>query len=224
MVLRVTADSPMTDRRVTLKERRRRAILDAAAALIAERGRPRFGVDELAVRADVSRRTVFNHFDSLDDVVLTLASETLEAVMQTLDVVGAETPTVVEGTRAEFFDEIAELLRRTDLPHTIATLYWTLCDIDGAVPGEGPLQRELVDRAFSRAAEHMSAEVARRRPGMDRVDIDLLVTALVHGVGVIAHHWLTTTEDITAPEALASWDRLIDRLLLSVRSGFLPEH
>ncbi|HEY0188011.1 MAG TPA: TetR/AcrR family transcriptional regulator [Cellulomonas sp.] len=218
----MTADSPMTDRRVTLKERRRRAILDAATELIAERGRPRFSVDELAERADVSRRTVFNHFDSLDDVVLTVASETLEEVLATLDVAGAETPTVV-GTRAEFFDEIAELLRRTDLPHAVATLYWTLCGTDGQVPGEDPRQLELVDRAFGRAAENVAGEVARRQPGMDRLDIDLLVMALVHGVGVIAHHWITTQDTLGSPGALASWDRLVDRLLHSVRTGFLPE-
>ena len=69
------------DRRGALKARHRQAIVDAARRLIDARQGPRFSVDELAAEADVSRRTVFNHFDSLDDVILAACTEILDAVV-----------------------------------------------------------------------------------------------------------------------------------------------
>ena len=59
---------PATDRRAALKERSRQAIVQAAAELMDETGGTAFTVDELAERADVSRRTVFNHFASLEEI------------------------------------------------------------------------------------------------------------------------------------------------------------
>jgi AcrR family transcriptional regulator len=208
------------DRRAAHKERHRRAILDAAAALVAERGVPDLGVDELAARADVSRRTVFNYFASLDDIVLTIASESLEQVIDQFFDRYAATATG-PGSRDDLFDELGEMLRIVDLPSTIASLYRVLGD-PACGAQEDPRRKQLVVQTFDRVAAHLSEEIARRRPGVDRVDIDLLVTSLVHGIGVIAQHWIATT-DRTGPDAVAAWDHLTGRLLLSVRAGFMPE-
>ena len=69
------------DRRSALKARHRQAIVDAARRLIDAHEGPRFSVHDLAAEADVSRRTVFNHFDSLDDVILAACTEILDAVV-----------------------------------------------------------------------------------------------------------------------------------------------
>lgn len=69
------------DRRSALKARHRQAIVVAARHLIDERHGPRFTVDELARQADVSRRTVFNHFETLDDVILAACTEILDGVV-----------------------------------------------------------------------------------------------------------------------------------------------
>lgn len=211
-------DQPI-DRRAAHKERHRRAILDAAAALITERGVPQLSVDELASRADVSRRTVFNYFPSLDDIVLTIASESLEQVIDQFFAHSADTPSA-GGSRDDLFDELDQMLRIVDLPSTIASLYRVLGD--PACAHEDPRRKQLIVQTFDRVAAHLAGEIARRRPGVDRVDIDLLVTALVHGIGVIATHWIATTDRI-GPEAVAAWDHLTGRLLLSVRAGFMPE-
>jgi len=211
--------TPATDRRAALKARHRRAILDAADALVTERGGPHFSVDELAERADVSRRTVFNHFGSVSDVLLTTATETLETLFDGFYAAGAATP-VGSGTRSEMFDEIARLTRIDGLPQAVAQLYRTLGATDARCD---PRTKQFVLEAFHRAAEYISAELVRRHPDADRLDVDLLVTSLVHGVGVITEHWVTTT-DTTGPDALAAWDRLLDRLLHSARAGYMPEH
>lgn len=218
-VLRVTLDPGSTDRRAALKARSRRAILDAADALVRERGGSQFSVDELAERADVSRRTVFNHFGSLDDVTLTICTERLGEVIHEVQAVASATP-VGDGSRASMFDELALTLRGADLPAAITYLAGVLAPL---ADGDDPRAQALAQEAFSRVADHLSGELVRRHPAADALDVQLLVSSLVHGVAVIAMHWVTTT-DPAAPGARAAWDALVDRLIRSVRAGYMPEH
>lgn len=215
----VTSGSPTTDRRAALKARHRRAILDAAVELISERGEPRFGVDELAERADVSRRTVFNHFASLDDVVLTTCTERIALVIDEVQAAASATP-VGDGTRTAMFDELALSLRSADLPGAITYLARAL---GGLKECHDPRAEALVQEAFSRTADHLATELTRRSPGVDPLDVQLLVSSLVRGVAVIAMHWVTST-DTTAPDARTVWDGLVDRLIHSVRAGYMPEN
>lgn len=217
-VLRVT-DGPTTDRRAVLKARSRRAILDAADALLVERGAPTFSVDELAERADVARRTVFNHFGSLEDVVLTVCTERLGQVIADVQEAASRTP-VGDGSRAAMFDELAQTLRGADLPDAITYLAGALGPL---AEGEDPRAVMLAQEAFARVADHLSAELVRRYPRAEPLDVRLLVSSLVHGVAVIAMHWCQTT-DPAAPDARAAWDALVDRLIHSVRAGYMPEH
>ena len=210
------------DRRAALKARHRRAILDAADELIAEHGSPGFSVDQLAQRADVSRRTIFNHFGSIEDVVLTVCAEALDVVVNEFREAAAATA-VGDGSRASMFEEIAQTLRSTDLP--VVIVYF--CRAFGG-PGEpAPRQQQLIQDVFARVAVDLTAEVARRNAGADLLDVELLVTSLLNGVAVIAKHWITavmSTADPTSADARRQWDQLLDRLLESVRTGYLPSH
>lgn len=60
--------SAPTAGRVAQRRRTRKAIVEAATALLAEGVEP--SVNDIAVRADVSRRTVYLHFPTLDQLVL----------------------------------------------------------------------------------------------------------------------------------------------------------
>jgi TetR/AcrR family transcriptional regulator of autoinduction and epiphytic fitness len=63
-------------------------------------------VDELAERADVARRTVFDHFAPVDDVLLAVCAETLAVVVDDfLDSVSRMRGS--DGGRASMFDELA---------------------------------------------------------------------------------------------------------------------
>jgi TetR/AcrR family transcriptional regulator of autoinduction and epiphytic fitness len=204
----------MPDRRVALKERHRQAIIDAAGQLIAERGSPRFSVDELAARADVSRRTVFNHFASIDDVVLTVCTDVLGVVIDTFSAAAAATP-VGDGSRAAMFDEIAQTLRATDFVSAIAALA-------PAVGSEhGPRAQQFMQEAFSRTATSLAVEVERRTPGADPLDVELLVSSLLNGVAVLARHWAIQTGVALDPASRQAWTDLLDHLIISVQSGYL---
>jgi AcrR family transcriptional regulator len=62
-------------RRERQRESTRQRILDAALSLFRERGYADTSVDEIAERADVARRTLFNHFDRKQDLLAAWASE-----------------------------------------------------------------------------------------------------------------------------------------------------
>ena len=213
----MTLTAPTSDRRAALKARHRRAILDAADALLAERGGPDFTVDELAERADISRRTVFNHFASLNDVVLSTCTERLNQVIEEVQAAASATP-LGDGSRASIFDELALTLRGADLPTAITYLAGALGPLSDR---DDPRPAMLAQEAFSRVADHLGAQLLRRYPHADVLDVRLLVSSLVHGVSVIAMHWSDTT-DPADPGARAAWDALVDRLVTSVRAGYMP--
>lgn len=209
--------SVVIDRRAALKSRHRAAILEAAAGLVAERGGPTFSVDELAARADVARRTVFNHFGSLDEVLLSVCTSALTVVVDDFLATVASTA-VGNGSRTEMLDELAAAIRRSDLPTAIVTLNEVIGGTEFLRDRAGDLARA----SFQRVGDRLREEVARRYPAADGLDIELLVSSLMVGLSVISRHWLDRTGASLDDAARATWDQLLARLLHSVRSGYMP--
>jgi TetR/AcrR family transcriptional regulator of autoinduction and epiphytic fitness len=205
------------DRRAVLKSRHRAAIIDAAQQLVEERGGPNFTADELADRADVARRTIFNHFSSVDEVLLTLCSNALEVLIDDFVADVAAAPDG-DGTRAALFEQIAQTMRKTDLPSAIATI----ARIIGEPDPDDPRGRALSEQAFARAAERLLPEVERRNPAFDRLDAQILVGSLMNGMIIIAGQWAEVTGVRLDAEGRASWNLLLDRLIENVRIGYQP--
>jgi AcrR family transcriptional regulator len=203
------------DRRSALKARHRQAIVDAARRLIDARQGPRFSVDELAAEADVSRRTVFNHFDSLDDVILAACAEILDAVVASFREAASASVHDVGGV-ATVFEEIVDAVRSTDLPQLTAYLWSAL----GGVEAPAARQQRFMQVALSRVADDLTLEVLRRNPAVDPLDAELLISSLLHGVAVIARNWVDEFGGSTGPAARRSWDHLLDRLISRLRTGF----
>ncbi|WP_309238436.1 TetR/AcrR family transcriptional regulator [Actinoplanes aureus] len=201
---------PPTDRRAALKARHRRAILDAAHALISEGGAVRFSVDQLAERADVSRRTIFNHFASIDDVVTTACTEALGVVIENF------LASFAKGSRASMFDDVAGALRATDVPGVVAFLWRAL----GGFHAGDPRPRQIFQATFSRTTDELARELAERHPEQDRLEAELLVSSLMHGTEVIVNHWLTATAAALDDESRALWWHLLDRLIERIRTGY----
>ncbi|WFR66900.1 helix-turn-helix domain containing protein [Curtobacterium flaccumfaciens] len=115
------------DRRAALKAKHRAAILQAARDLVEERGGRGFSVEDLAARADIARRTVFNHFASLDEVLLAVCEQELSVIIDRFLADMARTP-VGDGSRAAMFDELESAARGADLAPAIASMYRILGD------------------------------------------------------------------------------------------------
>ncbi|MET0302980.1 MAG: TetR/AcrR family transcriptional regulator [Microbacteriaceae bacterium] len=208
--------SPAPDRRASLKARHREAILDAADALISERDEARFSVDELAERADISRRTVFNHFASLDDVVMTACTRVLTAAVDEFWAATEATP-VGDGSRAALFDEFTTAMRAIDLPTVVSYLTRVLG------PDEAdPRSHHLVQDVFTRTADQVATAAAGRSSEVDQLDAEILTSSMMNGLGVIAHRWIRETGGTLDAASRAVWNDLLDRLIATVRRGYAP--
>jgi TetR/AcrR family transcriptional regulator, regulator of autoinduction and epiphytic fitness len=205
------------DRRTAIKTRHRQAIIDAATAMISEAGAARFSVDQLAIRADVSRRTIFNHFASIDDVVTTACTEVLGVVVDNFRAAFSASP-VEPGSRASMFEAVTAALRATDVPSLIAFIWQAL----GGFDANDQRPAQIFQATFSRTTDELARELAERHADTDTLDAELLVSSVMHGVEVIAHRWIAETGAATDVAARALWDRLLDRLIDNIRTGYRP--
>lgn len=202
------------DGRTAVKTRHREAILRAAIELLEEGDGSRFSADALADRAGVSRRTVFNHFASLDDVLLSVCADTLDVVVDRLR--DQDPPPRPDGGRAELFAALAQALRSADLSDRIVRLWRAM----GGAAVDDERRQAFAQQALALVADRLSAQLAASNPAADRLDIDLLASLLTHGVGVIAEHWVATARPGRAP-CRAAWDALLERLLDTVGTGVI---
>jgi TetR/AcrR family transcriptional regulator of autoinduction and epiphytic fitness len=201
-----------TDRRVALKARHRQAIVDAAAALIAETGGVRFTIDDLARRADVSRRTVFNHFTSVDDIVAEVFGDVVRSLVDSYERGSA----AGDDSRGALLDELVHAVRTTDLVAPMAFLTQSLRSHDDR---SSRLAAVLV-RVLDVGRERLAAAVLARHPGADVLDVHLLVDALFSGLLVLHRHWDAQTGAADDAGSRAVWDALVDRLVARTRHGF----
>ncbi len=213
------------DRRAALKQRSRQAIVDAAAALLEEQGGQRFTVDQLAERADVSRRTIFNYFATLDDVVTAVCSDLLGALVDTF-VANALAVPAKDDTPAAMFDEVASALRTTELVGPMAYLTRVLGGPDQRVDLEAPWAATLLLRSFNQVSRRFADAMAVRHPSADALEVHLLVNALTSGLIVLYYHWLAATGAADNEASRKAWDAYLERMLAAVATGYgaAPAH
>lgn len=186
-----------------------------------ETGGITFTIDQLAERADVSRRTIFNHFASIEDIVTVVCSEVLGALFDNFVTAAAEVP-IGEDSFPSMFDEIAHTLRATDLVTPMAYLTRCLGDQDEKPPWRAvsSWQAALLLRAITDVSERLSAEIARRHPRADLLDIHILVGSLMSGVIVLHRHWFAETGAVDDEPSRQVWAALMDRLIRAVGDGY----
>lgn len=206
------------DRREALKARHRRAIVGAASDLMHETDGAHFTVDRLAERADVSRRTVFNHFGSLDEVVLEVLSGELEAIVDGIDASLAEAP-VDPAERVRLVDRLVDAVRDGGMVELIPRLKRIL---GGDRPEPGPRQAMLFERAFTDLTVRLAATLRRHHPGIDPFEVDLACGAFVSGCLAAVGHWEAATGGEVTEESRRVWDGLLDRMAALARTGYAP--
>lgn len=214
-------ETPRPDGRSTLREQRRAAIVDAARTLTTQHGAAGFTVDRVATLAGVSRRTVFNHFAGLDQLLVAVCEQILDEVTNAL-VEGverrtADLPAGDDGSRAAL-DAVGEATREVDLPTAIATIHQAL-----GAPSDPDERTDAISRT---ALEHVVGRLRERllsqARSLDPLDLELSLALLTSGLATLARHWLEQHPDLTpdvTPDARADWGRLLDRLLHRLRVG-----
>ncbi|THV42180.1 TetR/AcrR family transcriptional regulator [Glycomyces buryatensis] len=203
--------NPALDRRAALKAKSRQAILDAAADLMRRRSSADFSVDELAAAADVSRRTVFNHFASLEDVVTAVAGQMLAEVVGGLGEQAANS-----GRRGgTILQDLADTASGSHLVPTIVHL----TEIFQVEDDDRHSTREavLMQRAFALFNQQMSAVMSQRHPEIDARRVEMLVAAFCGGILAQFDHWIAETGGVDTPESRRAWDDLISALVSLLR-------
>ncbi|WP_026118977.1 TetR/AcrR family transcriptional regulator [Nocardiopsis ganjiahuensis] len=213
---------PAVDRREALKARHRRAIVDAAAALMTGIGGTDFTVDQLAARADVSRRTVFNHFKTMDDIILEVFREMLGAVLDNVD-----SNLAASGGETSMFEQVSAALRATDLVTPItefARIFQTedcgpaqLLDAGGEL---SPRQAVLFERAIADLGTRIASTTLRQHPSADPLEVELMCGALIGGSLAVVRIWARTTGGVDTTDSRRVWDELLDRMIRTYRDGF----
>ncbi|UPO76440.1 TetR/AcrR family transcriptional regulator [Arthrobacter sp. Helios] len=196
------------DRRAALKSRHRQAIVDACAALLSERRGTDFSVDELAQRADVSRRTVFNHFSSLDDVVTEVGTGIVGAVLA-----------LPPGTAPEGRSPLDDLVELVSSPSFIEAVSYLTQVLGRADSRSTPQKAILAFRSVTMAGNQVIAALLSRHPHADPLDIELLVGTFAGGVSVIYERWSAQTGAVDTAESRGAWLELLQRLIAALRTG-----
>ena len=202
------------------REQRHRALVDAARALATEHGADGFTVEAVASLAGVSRRTVFNHFAGLDDLLVAVCEQILAEVttdlLTGLDRLTGDTDGPVDDSAA--LDAVCEAARGVDLPTAIVTIHHVLGGHDASDERADAISRT----AFDHVAGRLRDRLRDRAPALDPLDLELTLTLLTAGIATLARHWLEAHPDLTPdvrPDARTDWDQLLDRLLLRLRAG-----
>ena len=209
-----------TDGRGALRLQRRDAIVDAARDLAATHGSDGFTVDQVARLAGVSRRTVFNHFATVDDLLVAACQQILaEATTAILERVDATTGARTEDeTGGRALESVAEAARGVDLPTAIATIHRML----GCPEPDDERAQRISRTAFDHVGGLLRERLTARAPGLDAVDLELGLALIFTGIVTIAGLWLDAHPDLPATvpaRARRDWDDLLDRLLLRLRTG-----
>ncbi|HEV2798076.1 MAG TPA: TetR/AcrR family transcriptional regulator [Nocardioides sp.] len=211
-----------SDGRGLLREQRRAAIIDAARGLAAEHGTDGFTVDQVAQRAGVSRRTVFNHFAAVDDLLVAVCEQILaEATADILEQVDRGTTALPEGGAGGLaaLHAVGEAAREVDLATAIVTIHRML----GCPDPDDERAHGISRTAFGHVGGLLRERVRDRAPGLDPVDLELGLALLFAGITTIAGLWLESHPDLdldVPAQARGDWDRLLDRLLQRLRTGY----
>ncbi|MEV3936067.1 TetR/AcrR family transcriptional regulator [Glycomyces sp. NPDC049804] len=198
------------DRRAALKAKSRKAILDAADRLMRERRSTGFSVDELAAAADVSRRTVFNHFDSLEAVVTAAAGRMLVDIVDAMEAEAAARP----GESATVLGDLAAAGSADHLVPTVAYLIEVLGGMEQAPSERGAV---LMQRAIALFTAQISAVITRRHPRVPERQAAFLVAAFSGGLLGLVEHWAAATGGTDTPASRRTWNDLLAELVEVLR-------
>ncbi|MDR1392605.1 MAG: TetR family transcriptional regulator [Bifidobacteriaceae bacterium] len=216
-------ETQLAGRQAASKERRRARILRAAADLLDQRGFGNITMDDVATAADVSRRTVFNYFPSVDDLVVAVGVDWLRDLIEQLRLASPAQSQVAPPPRqdlrqdsaAAVFWDLAQALRSTDLVAPIVRLSRSL----GGVGTGDPRVAAAVQHAILRLTGQLADQSRLRHPEADRLTVDLVVAGLISGATVIYDHWARSTGAVDTPESRQTWAALVEFLIERTAAG-----
>ena len=189
--------------------------MGAARAFIEAQGHASFSVNDIVEGAGVSRRTVFNHFTSLDEIVKTVCQQVIDEVISST---GALDGTACELAGScqqigEVFDAIAGILLRADFRPGIAYMSKALLTKAGH-------DVALTAEVFSNATGRLRELASCLGPELDPLDIDFMIGSLMTGLAIIAQRWLEEAKGSLGQHSKEIWDDYMEAMTTTIRRGY----
>lgn len=205
--------------RRSIHHRHTRAIIAAAERLTTDRGSRGFTVHDVAEAAGVSRRTVFNHFPSIDvllvcvcdKIVAASSTRSLRAFDDALAKLGD-----VPGRDERALDALCTAVEEADLVAAMAGIATVFSDVKG--PGER--QAAIARAALELFGDRLRERVDRSTVHVDPLTLDFTIAMLLTGVVVIGRQWPRELDGATSSEAYARWSAPMSELVVLVRDGY----
>lgn len=202
-----------------MKAANRQAIIDAALDLSREHGPGGFSAVQLAERADVAKRTIFNHFASLDDAIYAGLSDifggTIEAITESLK---RPADQATGSDVSPIFEDFAAALLATDFPGALSQVVTTLKGVD-----ENDLETMLwISGLLKKLTPDLLAVVESRAPESSAATRAVMVHSLLITVGVAFEPWMRATGAGTSPADRRLWHSLLEEAIQPLRVGFSP--
>ncbi|CAM5377290.1 TetR family transcriptional regulator [Streptomyces spiroverticillatus] len=196
-----TTKTPDSSRR---SERSRRAIFDAALALVGEVGYQKTTIEGIAARAGVGKQTIYRWWSSKAAVLLDAYSDLADQAAAAVGEVGAAIPDTGDLAADLRFVLRATVDELVDPTYDIPTRALTA---EGVV--DAALCAQYVERLLRPSLQlYVDRLAASRERGEVRADLDL-DTAVEMFTGPLSGRWLMRTGPLTHAYA----DRLVDYAL-----------
>lgn len=203
------------DKRGARKWHNRRAIVMAAGELTDRHGIQGFSVDDLAAKAGVSRRTIFNHFSSAEDAGYEYLSE---LVAQLIGAVLAELPDPSERgeqTLGSVYQDLCAAMRTRSLVEALRPLLLQVTEVK-----ESPTAALWTFRVTNAATERLEHVLRERLPDHDQLELQLVATSIINSMSVCMDAWLLRTGGELNDRSRGIWDELMTEALCVLGRGF----
>lgn len=212
----MTPEDFTLDKHQALKLENNRSIKLAALALSEERGIGNFTVEELANRAQVSRRTFFNHFGSIHEATRAgLRDILLEASETAMVAISTSTESTGPLSQTQLFDLAANALMGIDFSPTVTRM----CNVLG-VQHQSPESQAWFGEVFTAVVADFRELLAQRAPEIPELNRNLLVEALLASLRISAELWLDLGE-VSKPNSASSLRDLQAQAIALLRNGFV---
>lgn len=213
----MSESNPRPARRERQMAARLEQILDAAARLFAERGFHRTTTRDIAQAADVAEGTLYNYFETKNDLLFAILSRLSESELPQAGLVpGAARPTQVSAgdVRQHFTNLLA--LRREYVDENSVMLQAILSEI----LANAELRQRYADQLLGPTLNGLEKELALRIKLGQLYDLDVPATARVLTSMWIGLFVLQLLED---PQKQPDWDRLAQAIIHIAFDGIAPK-
>jgi TetR/AcrR family transcriptional regulator of autoinduction and epiphytic fitness len=213
----VTYEELAQDRHQAQRLENNRAIKLAALNLAEERGLGNFTVEELAARAEVSRRTFFNHFGSIQEAIKAgLRDLVLDASEDVMGQLLGGLSRADKPNTEEVFRLLSDALLSVDFTASIRRI----CAVLGVDLAQSGLHNAWFGEVFAAVLEDFDDLLEAQAPDIVPGERRLLARLMLTSVEVSAEQWCLTSMDLPIDAAQTAWREIHGSTIARLAAGY----